>query len=171
MASRSQADPHSPAVVDADRGSLPFKPSIEGSDGVGSKAHVPWVRIYSETHSPSAMNGWYVVLLFAADGTGAYLALGSGTSQVVDGMFKRRPPEWLQRRIVWAREVLASRDTDGLIERIQLADPGTLGSQYERGTVFAHHFPADEPIDDDSSSKYFFVCCTSGRALHGRRTG
>ena len=130
-------------------GSLPFKPSVEGSDGAGSKAHVPWVRIYSETHSPSAMNGWYVVLLFAADGTGAYLALGSGTSQVVNGRIKRRPPEWLQRRVAWAREVLASRDIDGLIERIQLADPGTLGSQYERGMVFAHHFPADEPIDDD----------------------
>jgi hypothetical protein len=44
---------------------------------------------------------------------------------------------------------LASSDTDGLIERIQLADPGTLGSQYERGTVFAHHIPTDRDIDDD----------------------
>jgi hypothetical protein len=78
------------SIVPSD-GSLPFRPSVEGSDGAGSKAHVPWVRIYSETHSPSAMNGWYVVLLFAADGTGADLALGSGTSQVVNGAIKRRP--------------------------------------------------------------------------------
>jgi hypothetical protein len=38
-------------------GTLPFTPSVEGSDGAGRKARVPWVRIYSATHSPSAMNG------------------------------------------------------------------------------------------------------------------
>jgi 5-methylcytosine-specific restriction enzyme B len=127
---------------------LPFTPSIEGSDGVGRKAHVPWVRVYSATHSPSAMNGWYVVLLFAADGSGAYLALGSGTSHMVDGTFKTRPPEWLDQRVEWARDLLASSDTTGFAEHIDLADPGTMGSQYERGTVLAHHFPADEEVDD-----------------------
>src|SRR5262249_29034145 len=130
-------------------GTLPFTSSIEGSDGVGRKARVPWVRIYSETHSPSAMNGWYVVLLFAADGSGAYLALESGTSQFVQGNFKLRPPEWLRQRIAWARDTLADSDTAGLTETIQLGDPGSLGSQYERGTVVAHHFPADEDLHDD----------------------
>jgi hypothetical protein len=129
-------------------GTLPFTPSIEGSDGVGRKARVPWVRIYSETHSPSAMNGWYVVLLFAADGSGAYLALESGTSQFVRGNFKLRPPEWLRQRIAWARDTLAGSDTAGLTDTIRLGDPG-LGSQYERGTVVAHYFPADEDLDDD----------------------
>jgi hypothetical protein len=129
-------------------GTLPFTPSIEGSDGSGSKARVPWVRIYSAAHSPSATNGWYVVLLFAADGSGAYLALESGTHEFVQGYFRPRPAEWLKQRIVWARETLASSDTSGLTETIQLADPG-FGLQYERGTVVAHHFPADEDLDDD----------------------
>jgi hypothetical protein len=130
-------------------GTLPFTPSIEGSDGRGRKAHVPWVRIYSATHSPRATNGWYVVLLFAADGSGAYLALGSGTSEFVEGNFRLRSAEWLEQRIAWARGTLANSDTSGLTETIQLADPGGLGAQYERGTVVARYFPADEDIDDD----------------------
>lgn len=73
-------------------GSLPFTPSIEGSDGAGLKSRVPWVRVFSAPHSPSAMNGWYVVILFAADGSAAYVTLGSGTSQMIDGQFKLRPP-------------------------------------------------------------------------------
>jgi dynein-related subfamily AAA family protein len=54
----------------------------------------------------------------------------------------------LEPRIAWARETLANSDISGLTETIQLADPG-LGSQYERGMVVAHHFPADEDLDDD----------------------
>jgi MrcB-like, N-terminal domain/AAA domain (dynein-related subfamily) len=129
-------------------GTLPFTPSIEGSDGRGRKARVPWVRIYSETHSPSATNGWYAVLLFPADGSGAYLALESGTHEYVQGFLRPRPAEWLKQRIAWARETLASSDTSGLTETIQLADPG-LGLQYEQGTVAAHFFPAEEDIDDE----------------------
>lgn len=141
-----------PAAIGAllpGEGTLPFTPSVEGSDGAGRKARVPWVRIYSETHSPSATNGWYVVLLFAADGSAAYLALGSGTSQFVQGLFRARPAEWLAKRISWARETLANSDTNGLSKTIQLGDPGGLGAQYERGTVVARSFPADEEFDDD----------------------
>ena len=130
-------------------GTLPFTPSIEGGDGVGRKARVPWVRIYSDTHSPSATNGWYVVLLFAAGGSGAYLALASGTSEYVQGYLKERPHQWMQQRIEWARETLADNDTSGFTKAIQLGDPGGLGSRYERGTVVAYHFPADKEVDDD----------------------
>jgi hypothetical protein len=141
-----------PAAIRAllpSEGTLPFTPSVEGSDGRGRKARVPWVRIYSEALSPAATNGWYVVLLFAADGSGAYLALESGTQEYVRGFLRPRPDEWLEPRIAWARETLANSDTSGLTQTIQLADPGGLGSQYERGTVIARHFPADEDLDDD----------------------
>jgi hypothetical protein len=131
-----------------EEGMLPFTPSIEGSDGRGRKARVPWVRIYSGTHSPKATNGWYVGLLFAADGSSAYLALMSGTNEYVQGFLRPRPPEWLQQRIAWARQTLAGSDTGGLADHIELKDPG-LGSQYERGVVVAHRFPADEDLDED----------------------
>lgn len=44
-------------------------------------APVPWVRLYSEKHSPSAGKGFYLVYLFAADGSAVYLSINQGTSQ------------------------------------------------------------------------------------------
>jgi hypothetical protein len=129
-------------------GSLPFEPEIEGRDATGKKARVPWVRIYSKAHSPSAMAGWYVVLLFAADGSRAYLTLGTGTSTMESGTFKLRPSEWLQARIVWAREILRSSDTTTLLSRIDLVDTGSLGPQYERGTIYAYRFDQGEDHDE-----------------------
>src|SRR4051794_27064694 len=48
---------------------------VKGSNGVGNNAKVPWVRIYDPAQSPKPTLGWYVVLLFAADGSAAYLSL------------------------------------------------------------------------------------------------
>ena len=44
-------------LLDTDLG---FELSVEGRDGIGLKARVPWIRIYSQKHSPSANEGWYV---------------------------------------------------------------------------------------------------------------
>jgi hypothetical protein len=129
-------------------GTLPYTPKIAGSDGRGSKARIPWVRIYSETHSPSPTDGWYVVLLFAPDGSAAYLTLISGASEFVKGNFRQRRPDWLKQRVAWARNVLAERDTADLTQTIHLDDP-RFGAWYERGTVFAFRFPADQDVDDD----------------------
>ena len=52
---------------------------VEGRDGAGRKSKVPWIRIYSEKHSPSATEGWYVVFLYAADGSAVFLSLNQGT--------------------------------------------------------------------------------------------
>ena len=42
---------------------------------------VPWIRIFDPQHAPTAQNGFYVVLLFAADGSSVYLSLNQGTSE------------------------------------------------------------------------------------------
>jgi hypothetical protein len=42
---------------------------------------VPWIRIYDPQHAPTAQSGFYVVLLFAADGSSVYLSLNQGTSE------------------------------------------------------------------------------------------
>src|SRR4051812_33181714 len=54
--------------------------AVEGSDGAGYKNRVPWVRLFSKEKSPSATGGWYVVLLFAADGSAVHLSLNQGTT-------------------------------------------------------------------------------------------
>ena len=34
---------------------------VQGKDGDGNKAEIPWVRLASKELSPSATKGWYVV--------------------------------------------------------------------------------------------------------------
>ncbi len=90
---------------------------IEGRDGTGRKTEIPWVRIYSESLSPSAMDGWYVVLLFSALGSRLYITLGHGSTQNLAAPgtveFRPRAPEEMARLMSWAnmalpRELLAN---------------------------------------------------------------
>ena len=48
---------------------------------------------------PEATSGWYVVYLFAADGSAVYLSLNQGTTTFEDGSFRSRPPAYLQQRV------------------------------------------------------------------------
>jgi MoxR-like ATPase len=131
---------------------LPFRAEVEGQDGSGLKARVPWVRVFSRSQSPSAMTGWYVVLLFAADGSAAYLTLGTGITMVENGVTKPRPAAWVVERIQWARSLLGDSAEEGLVSEIDLADPQGLGAQYEAGTAFAYPFHAESEIDDERFS-------------------
>ena len=57
----------------------PLKVSTGGRrGGVGP---VPWVRIFSPSYSPRPTEGFYVVYLFAGDGSRVYLSLNQGTSE------------------------------------------------------------------------------------------
>ena len=57
---------------------------VQGKDGDGNKAEIPWVRVGSKELSPSAMKGWYVVFLFSATGSNCYLSLGH-SSMIYEG--------------------------------------------------------------------------------------
>lgn len=43
---------------------------------------VAWIRIFDCEFSPTAQAGYYIVLLFAADGSAVYLSLNQGTSEI-----------------------------------------------------------------------------------------
>src|SRR5215831_18381715 len=47
----------------------------------GSFSPLPWVRVYSKRHAPTAQEGRYLVYLFAADGSRVYLSLNQGSSE------------------------------------------------------------------------------------------
>lgn len=49
---------------------------------------VPWIRIFSSEHSPRAMQGYYLVYLFSADGQRLYLSLNQGTSEFRSGAMR-----------------------------------------------------------------------------------
>lgn len=124
--------------------------AIEGSDGKGQKSEIPWVRIYSDSRSASAHEGWYCVYLFRADGSGVYLCLGHASTRYQNGEFIPRPPEELASLVAWARKVLGPEldRRDDLSSEITLGAGGPLGPAYERGTVCCKLYTAkDMPTD------------------------
>ena len=78
---------------------------VEGKNSTGYYSRVPWVRIANRLLSPNPRTGWYVVYLFAEDGTEASLSLNQGTqewdgvgSSVTPGNANSRPKRLGTRR-------------------------------------------------------------------------
>ena len=55
---------------------------IKASAGAGNWANVPWLSMLSPDMTQSTQEGIYPVYLFRADGTGLYLSLGFGTTNL-----------------------------------------------------------------------------------------
>ncbi|MER5478148.1 DUF3578 domain-containing protein [Streptomyces sp. NPDC002734] len=125
---------------------------IEGADGVGRKSVVPWVRVSDVELSPSAMDGWYVVLLFAAGGERAYLTLMQGTTFWTGTELRSRGAEALAARVDWAYPHIAeaAEGRAGLLRRIDLPGGKKLGRAYELGTVVALEYLRDALPDTDA---------------------
>ncbi|WP_134106976.1 MrcB family domain-containing protein [Kribbella pratensis] len=135
----------------------------------GSYSPTAWVRIYSKAHSPSATEGFYLVYLFASDGSRAYLSLNQGTSEWRSGKFRPLNDESeLRSRASEARGALRDLDWAGLVPdgllSIDLAvDSLQLGPEskhrsrnYEFANVIAKRYdrwavPADEVLVQDLS--------------------
>jgi hypothetical protein len=123
-------------------------------------APVPWVRIFSPRHSPRTTEGFYVVYLFAGDGSCVYLSLNQGTSEFRSG--KMRPIR--EREVIGAQAAEARSRFEGwahpLIRQglttIDLAvDELAVGAEskerahnYEAGNVFAIQYEGDALPDD-----------------------
>ncbi len=130
---------------------------VEGSNGSGLNTAIPWVRLYSKSLSPSATNGWYLVMLFSADGERVYLSLMQGTTEWFKGEFKPKPPGVLKQRATWARGLLNKRGLlpHGWKEDINLRTKSSkLGEGYENGNIVAIEYaldslPSDEKIHTD----------------------
>lgn len=128
--------------------------AVEGRDGTGLKTRVPWMRVYSHSNSPTATEGWYVVYLFAFDGSSVYLSLNQGTTTFVSGQFVPKPASEITTNVQEARSLLGTLNEPRLTHSISLHDPGTLGPGYEKGNVFAYTYdaariPADAQLRDD----------------------
>jgi MrcB-like, N-terminal domain/Protein NO VEIN, C-terminal len=133
---------------------------VEGRDGTGRKTRVPWVRFGSRARSPSATTDFYVVYLWAFDGSAAYLSLNQGTTDFQNGEFVRKRVDVLERRVAWAREVVEewmSRRDD--LSGLSLYDVGdsSLGRGYELGHVAsvaysAGAIPNDKRLSADAAS-------------------
>lgn len=123
---------------------------IEGRDGTGRKAEVPWVRFCSELRSPSAQSGWYAVFLFHARGEGAYLWLGHGSTQLEGGSYVARDEAEVAAKLSWARALLD--DTIAANPRlrptIELGSAKPLPQAYEKSALAGFWYPANDLPSD-----------------------
>jgi hypothetical protein len=128
----------------------------KGSDGVGRKARVPWVRFGSESRSPSATEGFYVVYLFDAVGQTVFLSLNQGTTDMIGGDLSPKDPETITARVNWARSALTSwlNSVSAKTTPIDLHDSG-LGAGYELGNIASvayelNQIPEEPTLLDDA---------------------
>ena len=129
---------------------------VEGRDATGRKSKVPWVRVFDEDLSPSARIGWYVVYLFARDGSTVNLSLNRGTTDMNGSNFKTKDLAGVRATAEAARRQLT---VAGYVESdegksIDLADPRGLAEGYEAANVYAVTYdrgaiPSDQVLQED----------------------
>lgn len=120
---------------------------VEGSSGAGNAAKVPWVRIFNRANSPSPRSGWYLVYLFAADGSTVALSLNQGVTELTRVEAARRV-QTARRILSTTRGALGRPVDERLTDEIDLRDRG-LGRQYENGHVDGFVYVAGEVPGDD----------------------
>ena len=118
-----------------------YECAAEGSDGIGRKAMSAWTRLYDPEMSPSATQGWYLVLHFSSKGDFFFLTLGCGATTFVDGSLADVDPEVLSKKIAWAKDCFV--DHPQLLSRfsdvVQL-NGNHLSSQFEKSIAFAKRY-------------------------------
>lgn len=134
---------------------------VQGKDGDGNKAEIPWVRLASKELSPSATKGWYVVFLFSAKGSNCYLSLGHASTTYDDDSMERRyqkalAPEVAEGLMRWGREKLKLNDIKNprLKFARNLEAKGNLAEAYDRTSLCGFEYrkesiPADDQIISD----------------------
>jgi len=134
---------------------------VQGKDGDGNKAEIPWVRLASKELSPSATKGWYVVFLFSAKGSNCYLSLGHASTTYDGDSMERRyqkalAPEVAEGLMRWGREKLKLSDIKNprLKFSRNLEAKGSLAEAYDRTSLCGFEYrkesiPADEQILSD----------------------
>jgi len=131
---------------------------VYGRGGAGRNSRVPWVLVSDNRFATGAQDGWYLVLLFAQDGSGFYTSLNkNSTSSSPSGAWTTDPlPEdEIERNRSWARGLLddsieTSQTARPLVDHIDLRSTSTTGRSYERSHVVGFHYPrSDLPTEDE----------------------
>jgi len=118
---------------------------ITGSVGIGTAAQVPWILLTLASKEASAQSGFYIVYLFAADGSAVYLSVIQGTENVRGGT----PP--LRKRALDLRQAAGLR---GNPETIDLRSTATRPRKYEAGSAAAVRYergalPSPDALEAD----------------------
>ena len=113
---------------------------FKASAGAGNWASVPWMSILDPNITESTQSGVYPVYLFRADGTGVYLSLGFGTTELKEkyGSVAIQQANDLRSQIRSADKRLNKWNDD-----LDLKSNTTLGKSYEWGSAGAKFYSFD----------------------------
>lgn len=139
----------------------------EGRDGTGRKTHVPWVRWYSPSRSPSAQQGWYVVYLFHPHGEGVSLCLSHGSTVLQNGSYASRDDAEVAELMSWAKAAVGSEfETDRTVRRGIELGSHDLARAYEKTTVFSKFYPTAKIPSDAELEEDLIRFCEPLRKLY-----
>jgi len=125
---------------------IPYK--IKASAGTGNWANVPWLSILDPQITASTQEGIYPVYLFRADGTGFYLSLGFGTTNLIHifgaVQAKREAVNIANKIHTIVPEIVNWGNAE-----IDLRASTSLGQSYEWASAGAIFYPANEIPNTD----------------------
>lgn len=132
---------------------------VKGSDGIGRKVESPWVRMFDPLMSPSAREGWYLVIHFSRNGRNLYLTVGCAGTVFRDGSLFNLPQTDLAAKVEWARSVIRSKNipVDRFDDEIQL-EGNDLSTQFERATAFAKMLQVEQFTDAEFWEETASLC-------------
>lgn len=130
----------------------------KGRTGTGNNAQVPMVHISDRRMSSTPNEGWYVVYLFANDGSAVFASLNTRSTDRVDrpsGKFdiKPRPLSEMLRDRRWARGVLGPITAPGeqpLVSSIDLSATSPVACAYQETHVTGFRYARGSVPDDET---------------------
>ena len=122
---------------------------FQGSPGQGNWAKVPWLAAFDPIVTESAMTGYYVVYLFAADMTSVSLSLNQGTT-AVQTEFGRQTRDVLRERAALMRARVPEGQALFSSEEIDLKTNHYRALNYEAGHALGKRYNTSAlPEEDD----------------------
>lgn len=134
----------------------------ECSNGQGNAAKSPWVRLADFDHSPQGSEGFFLVFLFAEDGSKAYLSLNQGTTVQMGGGATMLDRDGLRAKSSIVRDKYVYGLDNSPLPELKLHGTPTasidlgnfdLSMQYAAGNVIAYEYALDQV-----SSHHSIVC-------------
>lgn len=114
---------------------------VKASPGNGNWAAVPWLSILDPDVSKRTTDGFYVVYLFRADGSGVYLSFNQGTTGPTEELGSDKA------RLLWEGNKRRFRNAipelSEQAESIELRSHTQLGASYEPSNIGAKFYPSD----------------------------
>ena len=118
---------------------------VKASRGQGLWAAVPWIAIFDNEETDSALRGIYIVYLLSTDQKRLYLTINQGS----DAYNGRRPREKAERLLKTAEHFSSKVDSNifskGLID---LGNPPLNSKNYENGTIFYKQYEQNDIPED-----------------------